>query len=113
MGGVTAMSPGTSNSISLDDVEVRPSRGRFEDGTEFYLAASGKYLITLPEEGKLGIHPHADEYENHRELREALATLTGEEFSEDQVAAKLAEGGYLVDGLARRDRIAECLQDEI
>lgn len=107
------MSPGTSNSLSLEDVEVHPSRGRFEDGTKFFLADSGSYLITLPGDNKLGILPHEDDIEDHRALCAALSTLTGDEYEEDQVAAKLADGGYLIDGIPNRETVAECLQDEI
>lgn len=107
------MTPGTSSNLSLDDVEVHPSRGRFEDGTRFYLADSGKYLITLPGESKLGILPQEDQVEDHSALCKALATLTGEEFEEEGVAAKLADGGYLIDGISNREAVAECLQDDI
>jgi len=103
----------TSNNISLEDVEVYPSRGRFEDGTEFFLSDSRQYLITLPGEDRIGIRPHAEEFEDHEALREALELLTGEQYQEDEVADRMAEDGFLVGGIARRDEVAETLRDEI
>lgn len=103
----------SSNNMSLEDVEVYPSRGRFEDGTEFLLSDSRKYLVTLPGEDRIGIRPHAEEFEDHEALCEALEILTGERHREEEVADRMAGDGFLVGGIARRDEVAETLRDEI
>lgn len=107
----------TSNNISLDDVEVHPSRGRLDDGTKFYLADSRRFILTLPGEHRLGIYPHAPVEEirqpQHRALANILETLTGEEYEDQEVADELAEGGFLLDGIASREAVAEHLQEEL
>lgn len=103
----------TNNNLTLDDMEVLPSHGTFDDGTEFFLSTSRKYLLTLPQEGTLGIQAHGEDVTDHRALGKALKTLTGEEFGEARIDAELDDGGILVDGIERDVDVAEHLQDAL